>query len=162
MRRVLPHPLLTACLLVMWLLLNQSLTAGSVILGGVLALGASRALVRLEPPRARFRRPGVALQLAFIVLRDIIRSNIAVARIILRPGRGDRRSGFVRIPLDMRDPYGLAVLACIITATPGTIWVEYDSASRSLLLHILDLIDEDAWARIIKGRYESRLMEIFE
>lgn len=162
MRRVLPHPLLMACLLVMWLLLNQSMTAGSVILGGVLALGASRALVRLEPPRVRFRRPSVALELAFMVLRDIIRSNIAVARIILRPGRRERRSGFVRIPLDMRDPYGLAVLACIITATPGTIWVEYDSASRSLLLHILDLIDEETWARIIKGRYEIRLMEIFE
>lgn len=31
-----------------------------------------------------------------------------------------------------------------------------------MLLHVLDLIDEDEWRRIIKERYEKRLMEIFE
>jgi multicomponent K+:H+ antiporter subunit E len=162
MRRALPFPLLTVGLLVLWLLLNQSVTPGSVILGGVLALGAARALVPLQPPKARFRRPGMALRLAFIVLGDIIRSNIAVARIILSPERPDRRAGFVRIPLDMRDPYGLAVLACIITATPGTIWVEFDSAAGTVLIHVLDLIEEETWIRIIKDRYERRLREIFE
>jgi multicomponent K+:H+ antiporter subunit E len=68
----------------------------------------------------------------------------------------------VRIPLDLRAPYGLAALACIITATPGTLWVEYDSADNTMLLHVLDLIDEEEWVRIIKDRYETRLMEIFE
>jgi multicomponent K+:H+ antiporter subunit E len=62
----------------------------------------------------------------------------------------------------MRDPYGLAALACIITATPGTVWVEYDSAQGTMLLHVLDLVDEEEWVRIIKDRYERRLMEIFE
>ena len=62
----------------------------------------------------------------------------------------------------MRDPYGLAALACIITATPGTLWVKYNSADNTMLLHVLDLIDEEEWVRIIKGRYEKRLMEIFE
>ena len=68
----------------------------------------------------------------------------------------------MRIPLDMRDPYGLTALACIITATPGTIWVEYDSADSTVLIHVLDLIDEEQWVTIIKQRYERRLMEIFE
>ncbi|MBX6741783.1 MAG: Na+/H+ antiporter subunit E [Acetobacteraceae bacterium] len=162
MRRVLPYPLLAASLLVLWLLLNQSMAPGSVVLGGILAVGASWALVPLRPPKARFRRLGVALRLAVVVLGDIIRSNIAVARIILRPGRSDRRSGFVHIPLEMRDPYGLAALACIITATPGTIWVEFDSAKGTVMIHVLDLIEEEEWIRTIKDRYERRLMEIFE
>lgn len=162
MRRWLPFPLLTAALLIMWLLLNESASPGSLLLGTVLALGASRALLVLDPPKARFRRPLAALRLALVVLVEIVRSNNAVARIILHSGTRGRRSGFVRIPLDMRDPYGLATLACIITATPGTIWVEYDSAGNTVLLHVLDLIDEEAWVRIIKNRYERRLMEIFE
>jgi len=162
MRWALPFPLLTIGLLVLWLLLNQSVTPGSVILGGVLALAASWALVPLQPRKARFRRPGVALRLALIVLGDIIRSNIAVARIIFGLGRRDRRSGFVRIPLELRDPYGLTALACIITATPGTLWIEYDSETETVLIHVLDLVDEDAWVRLIKRRYEQRLMEIFE
>ena len=162
MRRWLPFPVLTAALLVMWLLLNESVAPGSLILGGVLALGASRALVALDPPPARFRRLRAALGLAWVVLVEIVRSNHAVARIILRPRARQRTSGFVRIPLDLRDPYGLATLACIITATPGTVWVEYDSARSTMLLHVLDLVDEEAWVRIVKDRYERRLMEMFE
>jgi multicomponent K+:H+ antiporter subunit E len=101
------------------------------------------------------------VRLAFIVLLDITRSNIAVARIILTPTHR-MKSGFVTIPLDLRDHYGLAILACIITSTPGTVWVNYDSARGVLLIHVLDLIDEAAWVDLIKNRYERSLMEIFE
>jgi multicomponent K+:H+ antiporter subunit E len=162
MRRWLPFPLLTAALLALWLLLTGSVAPGAIVLGGVLAFGAGKALTALDPPKSRFRRPRAALRLALVVLAEIVRSNNAVARIILRPVARHRRSGFVRIPLDMRAPYGLAALACIITATPGTLWVEYDSADNTMLLHVLDLIDEEEWVRIIKDRYETRLMEIFE
>lgn len=162
MRRWLPSPLLVAALVAVWLLLNESVAPGTLLLGGALALGASWALAALDLPEVRLRRPRAALELALVVLIEIVRSNNAVARIILRPGTRGRRSGFVRIPLDTRNPYGLTALACIITATPGTIWVEYDSADNTMLLHVLDLIDDEQWVRIIKERYESRLMEIFE
>lgn len=163
MTRWLPFPLLSACLLAMWLLLNQTLAMGHVLLGIVIALCAPWVMVALQPTRARPRRPATIVWLFFVVLNDIIRSNIAVAWIILRPGRRWRRtSGFLSIPLELRDPYGLAVLACIITATPGTIWVGFDSAKGILTIHILDLVDENAWIGIIKGRYERRLLEIFE
>jgi multicomponent K+:H+ antiporter subunit E len=162
MTRWLPFPLLTASLLVMWLLLVGSASPGALLLGLLLALLGIRALLALEPERARLRRPWVALELAWVVLVEVFRSNNAVARIILGRGARDRTSGFVQVPLDMRDPYGLAALACIITATPGTVWVEYDSAKGTMLLHVLDLIEEEEWVRIIKSRYERRLMEIFE
>ncbi len=162
MRRWLRFPLLTAALLAMWLLLNESIAPGAILLGAVLSLVATRALVALDPPKARLRRPRAAVELALVVLAEIVRSNNAVARIILGRGNRARNSGFVRIPLDMRDRYGLATLACIIAATPGTIWVEYDSGANTMLLHVLDLIDEEQWVRIIKDRYEGRLMEIFQ
>ena len=71
-----------------------------------------------------------------------------------------RRSGYVEIPLELRNAYGLAVLACIITSTPGTLWVDFDPASGKLTIHVLDLIDESAWVQTIKGRYERLLLEI--
>lgn len=162
MNRWLPHPLLTAVLLAMWLLLNQSVSLGHILLGSVLSLGLVRIFMALDPPPTRLHRPRVALELAWLVFTDIVRSNIAVGRIVLKRKPGDRVSGFLRIPLDMRAPYGLATLACIITATPGTVWVEYDSSKNAILLHILDLVDEQEWIDTIKGRYERRLMEIFE
>jgi multicomponent K+:H+ antiporter subunit E len=68
----------------------------------------------------------------------------------------------VEIPLDMRDPYGLASLACIITSTPGTLWVNFDGQKGALTIHVLDLVDKEEWIRIIKDRYERHLLEIFE
>jgi multicomponent K+:H+ antiporter subunit E len=164
MTRLLPYPLLAAFLLAMWLLLARSISLGAILLGSIAALGACWALVALRPPRARLRRLRVMLELASVVLAEVVRSNNAVARIVLRVRERDvpRHSGFVLIPLDLRDPYGLAVLGCIVTATPGTVWVEYDSARSTMLLHVLDLIDGEDWVRIIKDRYESRLREIFE
>lgn len=162
MTRWLPYPLVSLALLALWLLLNQSLAPGHLILGAALAIGGALALTALEPPYVRLRRPGAIVELAFLVLADIVRSNIAVTRIILGPRRSDETSGFMTIPLDLRAPYGLAMLAIIITSTPGTLWVNFDSARGLLTIHVLDLIDEDAWVATIKQRYERRLMEIFE
>src|SRR3546814_8776365 len=136
MTRWLPYPLLSLALLVLWLLLNQSLTPGQIILGVVLGLGGALALTALEPPKLRLRRPGAILELLFLVLRDIVRSNIAVAKIILGPRRKDLFSGFMIIPLDMRAPHGLATLAIIITATPGTLWVDFVSTRGTLMIHV--------------------------
>ena len=86
-----------------------------------------------------------------------------MARIILQPrAPGARRSGFVAVPLAMRDPRGLSALACILTATPGTVWVDYDARSGIMLMHVLDLVDEETWVRTIKEKWERPLMEIFE
>jgi multicomponent K+:H+ antiporter subunit E len=162
MRRWLPYPLLSLSIFTMWLLLNQSLTASHLVVALALAFGGGLMVVALEPPRARLRRPRAMAKLAFLVLHDIVRSNIAVARIILGPRLAGEISGFVRIPLDLRNPYGLAVLAIIITATPGTLWVDYDSPTGVLTIHVLDLVDENTWIETIKRRYERLLREIFE
>jgi multicomponent K+:H+ antiporter subunit E len=162
MTRWLPFPRLTAALLAIWLLLNESVSPGTVLLGAILAIGASRTLAMLDLPRPAVLRLRPAIGLGLVVLLDVVRSNLAVARIILSPRARTSASGFLPIPLDMRSPFGLASLACIITATPGTIWVAYDSRSNTVLLHILDLADEEQWVRTIKDRYERRLMEVFE
>jgi multicomponent K+:H+ antiporter subunit E len=159
---LLPYPLLSAALVVLWLLLNQSISAGHFILGSVIAVLASWAMAALRPDKPRIRRPGAALRLAGLVLIDILRSNLAVGRIIVRSREPGVNAGFMTIPLDLRSRQGLAVLAIIITSTPGTVWVNYDAAKGTLLLHVLDLIDETVWIRTIKDRYEQRLMEIFE
>lgn len=152
---------MSAFLFAAWLLLNQTVSAGHILVGLALAIVGGWALTTVEPPRGRPRRPGVILHLSLRVLNDIVRSNVAVARIVLGLAN-PATPGFVRIPLDMRSSYGLAALAVIITATPGTVWVGFDSRTRILVIHVLDLVDENAWIRTIKHRYERKLQEIFE
>lgn len=165
MKRLLPYPLLAFCLLLAWLVLNDTLAPTDVLIGLLAGVAGAAAYARLEPPRRRVRRLAVpAVQLLGAFMLDVIQSNLAVVRIALRAPRGSRAprvAGFLRIPLELKDPAGLAVLACIVTATPGTSWVRYDAAASILTLHVLDLADEEEWVRAFKHRYEQRLLEIF-
>ncbi len=161
MRRWLPHPFVALFILVVWLLLNQAVTPGQLLLGAAVGVLGSRFLALLRPQPARIRSFRPLPRLAAVVLADVVRSNIAVARIVLLGGGRKRVSGFVNLPLELRDINGLAVLACIVTATPGTLWVQYNRKSDRVLIHILDLIDEDEWVRTIKYRYERPLLEMF-
>jgi multicomponent K+:H+ antiporter subunit E len=158
MTRLLPYPRLSAGLLLLWLLLNQALSPGQLLLGTLIAIAGGWALAKLELQPSRLRRPRAILGLMGVVLRDILRSNVAVARIIL--GSREASSGFMSIPLALRNPYGLAALACIITSTPGTLWVNFDAATGVLTIHVLDLVDEAEWVAVIKERYERPLLEI--
>ncbi len=162
MSRLFPFPVMTAALLALWLMLNQSLSVGHLLLGSVIAVLGSHVLVRLDLPPLRIRRPLRLLELSLRVVADIIRSNFAVARILLQINMRPRRAGFLTVPLELRNPYGIALLAAIISSTPGTVWVRYHRTRGILLLHVFDLVDEAHWVQVIKERYERRLMEIFE
>lgn len=148
-------------LLALWLLLNETMSLGHVALGAVLALWFTWAASRLRPLHARPRRLWLVFGLAAKVMWDIIKSNVAVAKLILQPGPSIFSPGFVTIPLTMRDPHGLAMLACILTYTPGTVWVDL-SPDNHLTLHVLDLENEYEWVTLVKQRYERPLMEMFE
>jgi multicomponent K+:H+ antiporter subunit E len=155
--------LLALALFVMWLLLNNSLAPGHILLGALLAYFIARGSLGMRPLLPHVGHPHVAVKLIFDVLLDIVRSNIAVARIVLGiAGPQPVTPGFMGVPLDMRDPHGLAVLAMIVTATPGTVWVELSADGERLTIHVLNLQDEEAWVHLIKTRYERPLMAIFE
>jgi multicomponent K+:H+ antiporter subunit E len=154
--------LFTAILFGIWLLLNNSLSPAQVVLGLVLTIAIAASTAVIRPLTAQPHHLLTAVRLFFVVLSDIVRSNFAVARVILGPKKRRSNSGFMTIPIDMRDQYGLAMLACIITATPGTVWAGLSQDGRALTIHVLDLQDEETWVRTIKQRYERPLMEIFE
>lgn len=159
MRRMLPHPILSLGLLGVWLLLTR-LSPGHVVLGSVVAVVAGLAFARIEPEAQRPRAVWPLVRLAGIVFLDVLRSNYAVARLLAGGGRPGR-SGFLHIRLRLKSRLALGMLATIITATPGTAWLEYDEESGVLLLHVFDLVDEAAWQDLISNRYEALLMEAF-
>ncbi|WP_374273827.1 Na+/H+ antiporter subunit E [Brevundimonas sp.] len=162
MRLFLPHPVLSLGLFVASILLSDSVAPPSIVLALLVALAAPQVMRALGSETVRLRAPGAIIRLSALVLADIVRSNGAVAQILLDRRRRDRVSGFLHIPLQLKHPYGLAVLAIILTSTPGTLWVKYDRGSGRLLLHALDLVDEERWVALVKGRYETLLLRIFE
>ena len=162
MKRLFPAPWLSLALWLLWLVLNLSLSAGNLLLGAALGFLAPLMFAPLRPLPIHIRRPGVVIKLFFVVGRDVVASNIAVARGVLMAGKKPPRSRFIKIPLDLRDANGLAALSMITTVVPGTIWSELALDRSVLLLHVFDLDDEVQFIRHFKDTYERPLMEIFE
>lgn len=145
-----------------WLLLNGSASLGHIVLGLLVSTLMALGFQAVRPVHPRIRRPLAAVRLLLRVAPDILRSNLAVGRIVLGLSGGRTRSGFVEIPLRIRDPHGLATLAAIVTATPGTVWADLSADNTVLTLHVLDLKDPELVRDTIRNRYEELLLEIFE
>jgi multicomponent K+:H+ antiporter subunit E len=163
MKRWLPSPLLSACLLLTWLLLNQSIEPAHWLLGAVLGIVAPLLSKPLQPHGyARIRRPLALLQLLGFSAIEILRSCFNVTQIVLLRRSADVNSQFIRVPLDLRSPHGLALLSCLINSTPGTVWADLLPDKHELLLHVFDLHDEAWWVDTIKTRYERPIIDVFE
>ena len=162
MRRLFPAPLLSLALDVLWLVLNNPYSLGQWIMAIVLGFAVPLLTQSLRPTPVSFKRPWVAFKLFMQVGKDVIGSNFRV--LIGTLSRGDRmaQGGFVVVPLDLRDPNGLAVLAAIMCVIPGTVWSELALDRSALLVHIFDMQDPELDIQLIKTRYERPLMEIFE
>lgn len=159
-RRLLPHPLMSAALVAVWLLLANDLSVGHLLLGAALGVLVPLATNAFWPERPRLARPGLALVLAARLIADIVVANLTVARSILSP-RLALRPAFVRYPLELSDEFAVTVLASIISLTPGSVSAELSPDRRTLLVHALDLEDEARFIETIRQRYERPLREIF-
>ncbi|KQQ35088.1 MULTISPECIES: Na+/H+ antiporter subunit E [Rhizobium/Agrobacterium group] len=155
-----PFPILAVFLVLMWLLLN-GFTLGHLIIGTMVAVFACWAMASLRPEKPRLGKWYLLPKLLGMVLYDVAKSNAQVAAVILRSGSRRHNPAFLTIQLQTHNHFSLAVLAIVLTSTPGSAWLEYDSNDNTVLLHVLDLDDEAKWRDMVKNRYEKLLMEIF-
>ena len=160
-RRLLPHPLLTPILALIWLLLVNSLSPGHMLLGLLLGWSIPVFTLRFWPEQVHIHRPLTLLRFLGVVLYDILVANFHVAYLILR-GPRHLAPGFVVMPLRLRSDLGISLLVNTICLTPGTVssWLSPDRTR--LVVHGLDVRDPQGLVETIRQRYETPLLEVFE
>ena len=159
-RKWFSHPALSVLLAAVWLLLQQSLALPQLIWAAVLGLLLPRLIHGFLGPALHLHRPGLALRFVFVVLWDILVSNLSVARLVLTPWSRPQPA-WVRVPLTLSQPGAVSLLASIITMTPGTVSCVIDEEAHEILVHALNCTDPAALVAEIKARYEQPLLEIF-
>ncbi|MAT64774.1 MAG: Na+/H+ antiporter subunit E [Gammaproteobacteria bacterium] len=160
-QRLLPHPLLTPILALIWMLLANEFSAGHALLGLLLGWAIPIFTLRFWPEQTRIRRPLTLLRFIAVVLYDILIANLAVAKLIVsRPRR--LQPAFLEVPLDVRSDLAISLLANTISLTPGTVSAELSPERDRLLVHALHATDTEALVATIKTRYEAPLKEVFE
>ena len=161
-RWLLPHPFLTLILTVVWVLLQNSITAGMVVFGLILGILIPRITYVWWPEAPKRFKLLRMVRYSGIVIWDIIVANIEVAWIVLTVPNAKLKPAWIVIPLDLKQPEAITVLAGTITLTPGTVSADLSNEGHSLLVHVLHTDDPDAERVTIKARYEARLKEIFQ
>ncbi|MDG1169675.1 MAG: Na+/H+ antiporter subunit E [Sulfitobacter sp.] len=158
---IFPHPLLTVMLAVVWIMLQNEFSAGMAVFGVILGIIITKITAIWWPERPGGMRVGKMLSYMLIVIWDILVANIQVAWIVLTKPNSKLRPAWIVVPLDLRQPEAITLLAGTITLTPGTVSADLSDEGHSLLVHVLHTEDPDADRDGIKERYESRLKEIF-
>lgn len=159
-RRWLPMPAQSLILFVVWLLLNNTLAPGHILLGAVLALGIPLLVAPMQTPQPRVRAHIRAVRYTMMVLYDILTANFEVALRVIGPTK-KLRPAFVAVPLDIEGALPITILASTISLTPGTVSADVSEDHRWLYVHVLHLTDEAELIDQIKSRYEAPLKEIF-
>ena len=158
---LLPHPILTLLLAVVWIVLQNEVTAGMAVFGVLLGIIIPWGTSAWWPDTPTGFRLGKMLSYCLIVIWDIMVANVQVAWIVLTVPNSRLTPAWIIIPLDLRQPEAITVLAGTITLTPGTVSADLSDEGHSLLVHVLHTDDPDAERDEIKTRYEARLKEIF-
>jgi len=160
MNRILPHPGLSALLVLMWMVMVGDLTFGTLFVGLVVGLAVPLFTAPWWPGRPDVRFVP-ALAYVGLVLWDIVVANFEVAAIILFKPNRDLRPAWLAVPLDLTTPEAITVFAGTISLTPGTVSSDVSACGQYLLVHALHAPDPAAEVAKVKQRYEARLMRIF-
>lgn len=158
---LMPHPLLTAILTIVWILLQNELSAGMAVFGLILGIIIPWSTSIWWPDTPKGFRPGKMISYSMVVIWDIIVANIQVAWIVLTVPTSRLKPAWIVVPLKLREPEAITMLAGTITLTPGTVSADLSDQGHSLLVHVLHTDDPDAVRDDILTRYEARLLEIF-
>ena len=159
--RLLPMPVHSLLLFVVWLLLNNTVAPGHIVLGAFLAFVIPLLTSGMQDPQPRFRKPMVTIRYALMVLGDIVVANFEVAILVVGPAK-KLRPAFIAVPLSLEHDLPITILSSTVSLTPGTVSAEVSEDKKWLYVHVLKLSDKAALIALIKQRYEQPLMEIFE
>jgi multicomponent K+:H+ antiporter subunit E len=161
LRKLFPHPYLTLLLVFVWLALMNSVSLGGIVFGTILGIVIPLITAIYWPDRPKIKSPLKAISYFFLVLWDIVVANVSVAKIVLFVPNSKLRPAWVTVPLELRQPEAITLLAGTITMTPGTVTTDLSADGKALLVHCLHAPDPDAVVQEIKTRYEARIKEIF-
>lgn len=149
-------------LAVIWAAITGAFTVPNLLLGAVIGLLAS-GLVRDRMHSAFLaRRAWRIARLIGVFSRELLVSAVKVAILVLRPNLAKHlHPAIIAYPLAARSDGEIALLANLITLTPGTLSLDVSEDRSTLYVHVLSMADKQAVIRDIQQCFEGRVLEVF-
>lgn len=143
-----------------WALVTGSFSAPNLLFGALIGAAAAVLMRDGRPFSPLPIRPLRLARLAGLFLVELIKSGLRVAALVLRP-QMKLAPGIVAVPLRLEHDFEIALLANLITLTPGTLSVDVSPDKRILYVHCVDMPDPDAVIADVRNGFEQRILEAF-
>ncbi|CUA97569.1 Na+/H+ antiporter subunit E [Pannonibacter indicus] len=143
-----------------WGAVTGSFSVVNLAFGFVLGLGALYLIREQINTGGYFRRASRVTGLILLFLYELVMSAWRVARIVIRPKLG-LNPGFIAFPLTVESDFEIALLANLITLTPGTLSVDVSEDRKVLYIHCIDVPDPEGTIADIRNGFERKIMEAF-
>jgi len=156
--------MLFAALFIFWLILASNVSTSTIVIGLVatlLIVFYSFDLIFTPKEKPVFHRllPWRILVVFFVLLKEVIKANVVVAKIVLSP-KLEIKPVFKTIKQPLKKDLTQAMFANAITLTPGTLTVDMDDdviLVHGLFEHNIDAIETGpilASFKALEGRVE--------
>lgn len=154
---------LIVLLAIVWAAITGSFSGMNLLFGGL--VGGVAVLIL----RGSLRRRGELARLRHIVvlsglfLYELMASAVRVALVVIRPDiEAGLRPAVVAVPLTVTSDAEIALLANLITLTPGTLSVDVSEDRSVLYVHALTLTSKEALIAEIAGGFEAHIRRVFQ
>jgi len=147
-------------LAVNWALLTGEFNLENLVAGFVIGFVLLMMLRQAFSQTHYFPKVRNTIAFGFHFVWELLMANLSVARAVLLEPRDKINPAFLAIPLEAETDAEIALLANLITLTPGTLSLDVSTDRRVLYIHTLDVEDVDALRKRIKRSLERRLLEV--
>lgn len=144
---------------IIWMFLNDSYTMANFVFGFLIGLLLLFVLRRFMEFDFYFVRVIAFARLVWIFLIEMIKANIDVAKVVLRP-KLNNKPGIIAVDTSLETELEISTLAALITLTPGTVSMDFSVDGKTIYVHSIDVDDRDAMVAQIKGSFEKAIKEV--
>lgn len=151
--------LLNLLLAFTWMFLKNEYSGNTFTIGYLLGLLILIVFRHFFNERFYLLRVYAVMKLVLLFFRELLLSNIAVLKVILKP-RLTITPGIFALETKLTKNWEITTLANLITLTPGTLVVNVSADNKTLYIHAMDLADKQEAIDNIKNTFEKAIMEV--
>ncbi|WP_050182988.1 Na+/H+ antiporter subunit E [Domibacillus robiginosus] len=151
--------LLNVFLAFLWMFLQVSFSAHTFIIGYLLGLIVMAGMRRFFKSRFYLHRVWAVIYLFLLFLKELIKANLDVLKLVLRP-KLNIRPGIFALETELKSDWEVTLLSNLITLTPGTLVMDISDDNRILYIHTIDIDDVSEAVDSIKNSFEKAIMEV--
>lgn len=151
--------LLNVVLAFLWMFIKVSYDPISFIKGYIFGLLIIFVLRRSFSSRFYLFRLWSFIKLIFIFIKELILSNIAIVKVVLKP-KLDMRPAIFAMDTELTRDWQITLLSSLITLTPGTLVIDVSEDNKTLFIHAMNIGEVEDEINSIKNSFEKAILEV--